>query len=117
VDEVYAEIKAKERKADFADIERDALSILSVPGAAEEIKNGTDYIFVDEYQDTNICRRQSFPEFQRTTFSWWETSSSPFINSVLQNRGYFLTKASAMKRKAGEEYSFQRKLPLLARHC
>lgn len=56
VDEVYAEIKARERKADFADIERDALKILSFPAAAEELKNGTDYIFVDEYQDTNYLQ-------------------------------------------------------------
>jgi len=57
VEERYAELKDKERKADFADIEHYAFQILyQHPQTADEIKNSVDRIFVDEYQDTNFLQ-------------------------------------------------------------
>lgn len=55
---LYAEKKAEEGKADFADIERYALRIVSDSEVAEEIRDGTDFIFIDEYQDTNYLQEE-----------------------------------------------------------
>ena len=53
MNEVYAAKKEEREALDFADVERFALRILSNPERAAEIRDGTDYIFFDEYQDTN----------------------------------------------------------------
>lgn len=53
VTEVYAAMKEERESLDFADVERFALKILSNPERAKELRDGTDYIFFDEYQDTN----------------------------------------------------------------
>lgn len=53
VNEVYSEMKEEREALDFADVERFALKILSNPERAKELRDGTDYIFFDEYQDTN----------------------------------------------------------------
>ncbi|MCL2629889.1 MAG: UvrD-helicase domain-containing protein [Firmicutes bacterium] len=52
-EEIYTSLKKEAGKQDFADIERFALKILTNNDRASEIKNQIDYIFFDEYQDTN----------------------------------------------------------------
>ncbi len=101
VDEVYAEIKAKERKADFADIERDALSILSVPGAAEEIKNGTDYIFVDEYQDTNYLQEAILSRISKDNLFMVGDIKQSIYKFRFAEPGIFLDKSICYEEKGG----------------
>ena len=49
----YAELKAKDNKLDFADMEHYCLQALSVEEVRREISDKYRYVFVDEYQDTN----------------------------------------------------------------
>lgn len=54
----YNLLKHEENKLDFADLERFALRILSDAARREEIRNSIDYIFLDEYQDTNYLQEE-----------------------------------------------------------
>ena len=54
--ELYGAAKAKRRIADFTDLEHFALEILSHPEAAEVNRAQYDYIFIDEYQDSNLVQ-------------------------------------------------------------
>lgn len=54
--ELYGEAKAKRRIADFTDLEHFALEILSHAEAAESNREQYDYIFIDEYQDSNLVQ-------------------------------------------------------------
>lgn len=54
----YNVLKHNENKLDFADLERFALRILSDAARREEIRNSIDYIFLDEYQDTNYLQEE-----------------------------------------------------------
>lgn len=54
--EMYAKAKADRRIADFTDLEHFALAILSHPEAAEACREQYAYIFVDEYQDSNLVQ-------------------------------------------------------------
>jgi helicase-exonuclease AddAB AddA subunit len=51
--EEFARIKKEEEFLDFSDMEQYAWQILSIPQAAEEVKNRFAAILVDEFQDTN----------------------------------------------------------------
>ncbi len=51
--EIYSLDKREENALDFNDLEHFAIKILRNPELRESIKNGYDYVFVDEYQDTN----------------------------------------------------------------
>ncbi len=54
----YTRQKELNNSLDFNDLSKYAVKILSDKKTAEEVKNSFDYIFVDEYQDTNY--RQEF---------------------------------------------------------
>ena len=54
----YNKLKHDENKLDFADLEHFALRILSDPERRREIRDGIDYIFLDEYQDTNYLQEE-----------------------------------------------------------
>ncbi|MBQ3123729.1 MAG: helicase-exonuclease AddAB subunit AddA [Firmicutes bacterium] len=54
--EYYAEEKREKKVIDFSDIEHMALRILDDPKIAEEYKNKIDYIYIDEYQDSNLIQ-------------------------------------------------------------
>lgn len=67
-DALYFKRKGEEGFVDFADLEHLTLKTLSNPVIAEEYRKKFDYIFVDEYQDTNrvqeailgrICREDN----------------------------------------------------------
>ncbi len=51
--EHYSELKREENALDFSDLEHYAVKVLQDENARQEIKEKYDYIFVDEYQDTN----------------------------------------------------------------
>lgn len=55
-EKIYAKRKKRDGKLDFNDLSRAALEILEDDGAAKQIKESFDYIFVDEYQDTNYLQ-------------------------------------------------------------
>ena len=57
-DELYRANKLKEGVMDFSDIEHYALSILQDNEVSSELRESFDYIFVDEYQDSNSVQDQ-----------------------------------------------------------
>ncbi len=50
---VYTEQKRVENLVDFNDLEQLAIECLSIPAVADEYRERFQYIFVDEYQDSN----------------------------------------------------------------
>ncbi|MBQ0017191.1 MAG: UvrD-helicase domain-containing protein, partial [Clostridiales bacterium] len=52
-DEFYISEKLKDNKLDFNDLEHFALMILQNNGIREQVQQRLEYIFIDEYQDTN----------------------------------------------------------------
>lgn len=54
--EEYDKVKTEQNKIDFADMERYAVEILANPEIADEIRDRHDYVFVDEFQDTNYIQ-------------------------------------------------------------
>ena len=57
--------KARDNRADFSDIEHYALKIVSIKEIAEEIADGIDHIYIDEYQDTNRLQEAIFARIER----------------------------------------------------
>lgn len=55
-EEEYDKIKAEQNVIDFSDMERYTVEILNDPILAEEIRDRHDYVFVDEFQDTNYIQ-------------------------------------------------------------
>ena len=55
-DKLYTEGKRRDKKLDFADMGNLALRILEDPSVRQEVRDSFDYIFVDEYQDTNYIQ-------------------------------------------------------------
>lgn len=64
-DELYRKRKEKKGVIDFSDIEHYALEILSVPLAASEYREKFRYIFIDEYQDSNLIQECIISKIQR----------------------------------------------------
>lgn len=54
----YNRLKHEANKLDFADLEHFALRILADPERRREIRDGIDYVFLDEYQDTNYLQEE-----------------------------------------------------------
>ncbi len=61
----YAEAKQADSKADFADLERNALAIVKIEERAKELRENTDFIFLDEYQDTNRLQEAIISRIER----------------------------------------------------
>ena len=55
-DKRFRDAKRRKNIIDFNDIEHLALQVLENPEAAEEYRNKFKYIFVDEYQDSNVMQ-------------------------------------------------------------
>lgn len=64
-DSLYKERKRKKGLIDFNDIEHYALAVLSKEEAAAEYQRKFDYIFVDEYQDSNIVQETLIGKIKR----------------------------------------------------
>ena len=67
----YRESKTDRGLADFNDLEHYALEILANPLTAAEYHRQFDYIFVDEYQDSNLVQETILNRIATTTCSWW----------------------------------------------
>lgn len=61
----YSELKRDDAKADFADLERNALAIVKNDARAKELAESIDYIFLDEYQDTNRLQEAIISRIER----------------------------------------------------
>lgn len=64
-DRLYKERKRNKGLIDFNDIEHYALAVLSKEEAAREYQNKFDYIFIDEYQDSNIVQETLINKIKR----------------------------------------------------
>lgn len=52
-DDRFGELKRERALLDYNDLEHVALSLLTMPAVAEEVRKRYKYVFVDEYQDVN----------------------------------------------------------------
>lgn len=64
-DGLYRQRKEKKGVIDFSDIEHYALDILNHEAAASEYRNKFHYIFVDEYQDSNLVQESIIERIRR----------------------------------------------------
>ncbi len=64
-DGIYREKKRGKGLIDFNDIEHYALAVLSREEAAAEYRNKFEYIFIDEYQDSNIVQETLIGKIKR----------------------------------------------------
>ncbi len=64
-DSRYSQKKLKAGLMDFSDIEHFALDILKNEDVREELRNSFDYIFIDEYQDSNMVQDTLISSFAR----------------------------------------------------
>lgn len=64
-DRIYKEKKENKGLIDFSDIEHYALDVLSQEEAAAEYRNKFEYIFIDEYQDSNIVQETLIGKIKR----------------------------------------------------
>lgn len=62
----YQEMKAKYNVVDFADLERNMLTLLTIPDIQKDIVSEFKYIFVDEYQDINPMQNQIISKLKST---------------------------------------------------
>ncbi len=64
-DRIYKDKKKNKGLIDFNDIEHYALAVLSREDAAAEYRNKFEYIFIDEYQDSNIVQETLIGKIKR----------------------------------------------------
>lgn len=64
-DELYTEIKSENSVLDFADLEHYALRLLENKEVRDDLRNKYDYIFFDEYQDSNIVQETIISAIKR----------------------------------------------------
>lgn len=62
---LFTQAKAERHLVDFNDIEHFCLEILEDPEAASYYRNKFAYIFIDEYQDTNILQEEIISRVKR----------------------------------------------------
>lgn len=65
-DKEYSQLKLENNVLDFSDLEKFALQVLTDPKRCEEIVKDHDYVFVDEYQDTNYVQESIINKIART---------------------------------------------------
>jgi ATP-dependent helicase/nuclease subunit A len=65
LEEKYSAAKLEKNNADYADIEHFAIRILEDSDAAAEYKGLIDYIFIDEYQDSNLLQEKIIDSIRR----------------------------------------------------
>jgi ATP-dependent helicase/nuclease subunit A len=63
--QIYSGIKREKSLLDFSDIEHFAIEILRNPEAAQEYKEKFQYIFIDEYQDSNLLQETIIDTIKR----------------------------------------------------
>jgi ATP-dependent helicase/nuclease subunit A len=64
--QVYGHAKREKSFLDFSDIEHFAIEILRNPLAAQEYRDKFQYIFIDEYQDSNLLQETIIHAIQRS---------------------------------------------------
>lgn len=70
-DSEYRERKGEKNLVDFNDIEHYAIEILKHDDVAAECRDRYDYIFIDEYQDSNYLQENIIGRIERETMSSW----------------------------------------------
>lgn len=65
-DKIFAGLKRQENIIDFSDIEHMALKILANNDIAKEYRNKFEYIYIDEYQDSNLVQEEIVNSIKRS---------------------------------------------------
>ena len=55
---IYQDLKKERVALDFSDLEEYTLKLLENPTIAKEIQDKYKYVFIDEYQDTNMVQEE-----------------------------------------------------------
>ena len=63
--QIYSDIKREKSLLDFADIEHFAIEILRNPEASQEYREKFQFIFIDEYQDSNLLQETIIDTIKR----------------------------------------------------
>lgn len=56
--EIYGALKKDKIALDFSDLEEYTLKLLENPSVMEEVRDKYKYVFIDEYQDTNLIQEE-----------------------------------------------------------
>lgn len=96
-DDRFGELKRERALLDYNDLEHVALSLLTMPAVAEEVRKRYKYVFVDEYQDVNPVQEKFFPRWAGKTCFSSATSSSPFTASAAVSRCFCAETAGIRK--------------------
>ena len=78
---LYGEKKSEKGIVDFNDLEHYALRILENEKSAKEYRDRFEYIFIDEYQDIILFRRQlSIILREKIIYLWWGMLNKVYID-------------------------------------
>ncbi|MDD4564999.1 MAG: helicase-exonuclease AddAB subunit AddA [Eubacteriales bacterium] len=102
-DRIYKEKKQNKRLIDFNDIEHYALALLSKEEAACEYRNKFEYIFIDEYQDSNIVQETLINKIKRENnlFMVGDVKQSIYKFRLAEPE-IFINKYEAFKKKSSK---------------
>ena len=96
--EILMQLKKEENAFDYTDIEHFALEILTNKDIGQEYRNYYEYIFVDEYQDSNSLQEKIFSLIRRRNNIF-------YVGDVKQSIYRFRLADSSIFLKTIEEYS------------
>ncbi|MFA5450249.1 MAG: UvrD-helicase domain-containing protein, partial [Clostridia bacterium] len=101
VREKYADFKLKEGVADFSDLGHFALKILSNPSRAAEVAEGIEFVFLDEYQDTNYLQEEIIAKITKDNIFMVGDVKQSIYKFRFAEPKIFLDKSERFKRGSG----------------
>ncbi|MEG1754775.1 MAG: UvrD-helicase domain-containing protein [Clostridia bacterium] len=105
----FSDAKRKKGVLDYADLEHDALSILSLPEIAREYHEKFAYIAIDEYQDSNRVHNAIIERIRRADNLFFVGDVKQSIYRFRQaDPALFLDKLSAFSGGAGRRIDLNR---------
>lgn len=118
----YREKKADKNILDFNDLEHFALQVLSDPQSARTYRHKYHYIFVDEYQDSNLVQESllNFIKGERNLFMVGDVKQSIYRFRLadptlfISKYGSFQSEPAALNRRIDLDKNFRSRAEILA---
>ena len=84
-DEEFTKLKRNENIIDFSDIEHIALKILADEEISEDYRNQFEYIYIDEYQDSNLVQEEIINRIKKedNRKESYQTNPKPMLTEYL----------------------------------
>ncbi len=101
IEDRFLNFKKETHSYDFPDIARMAVEIIDMPQVLTEIKNGFDYIMVDEYQDTSDIQERVIQALSRDNLYMVGDVKQSIYRFRNANCQIFQDKFNAYKKKQG----------------